>query len=76
MIIINRSVFCLRDIHPQHVSNQRRPRDLHQVCVCGGAGGIGQPLSMLMALDPNVKDVDRCTRKRWERWNPTPTLDT
>ena len=27
-----------------------------QVCVCGGAGGIGQPLSMLMALDPNVKD--------------------
>jgi malate dehydrogenase len=27
------------------------------VCVCGGAGGIGQPLSMLMALDENVKEV-------------------
>ena len=27
-----------------------------KVCVCGGAGGIGQPLSMLMALDPNVKE--------------------
>ena len=25
-----------------------------QVCVVGGAGGIGQPLSMLMAMDPNV----------------------
>ena len=33
-----------------------------KVCVCGGAGGIGQPLSMLMALDPNVKDI---------RWDPT-----
>jgi len=28
-----------------------------KVCVCGGAGGIGQPLSMLMSLDPNVKDL-------------------
>jgi len=28
-----------------------------KVCVCGGAGGIGQPLSMLMALDPNVKEL-------------------
>merc|ERR1711933_562631 len=27
------------------------------VCVCGGAGGIGQPLSMLMSLDKNVKEV-------------------
>merc|ERR1712232_34825 len=28
-----------------------------KVCVCGGAGGIGQPLSMLMNLDPNVKEL-------------------
>eukprot|EP00929_Paragymnodinium_shiwhaense_P100402 TRINITY_DN626_c0_g1_i1.p2 TRINITY_DN626_c0_g1~~TRINITY_DN626_c0_g1_i1.p2 ORF type:complete len:416 (+),score=174.89 TRINITY_DN626_c0_g1_i1:82-1329(+) len=28
-----------------------------KVCVCGGAGGIGQPLSMFMAMDPNVKEV-------------------
>lgn len=27
-----------------------------KVCVCGGSGGIGQPLAMLMALDPNVKE--------------------
>jgi len=27
------------------------------VCVCGGAGGIGQPLSLLMTLDKNVKEV-------------------
>eukprot|EP00933_Yihiella_yeosuensis_P038695 TRINITY_DN3261_c2_g1_i1.p1 TRINITY_DN3261_c2_g1~~TRINITY_DN3261_c2_g1_i1.p1 ORF type:complete len:400 (+),score=118.12 TRINITY_DN3261_c2_g1_i1:67-1266(+) len=28
-----------------------------KVCVCGGSGGIGQPLSMLMALDPNVAEL-------------------
>jgi len=28
-----------------------------KVCVVGGAGGIGQPLSMLMAMDPNVKEL-------------------
>merc|ERR1712050_829665 len=28
-----------------------------KVCVCGGAGGIGQPLSLLMAKDPNVKEL-------------------
>merc|ERR1712232_1419337 len=28
-----------------------------KVCVCGGAGGIGQPLSLLMTLDKNVKEV-------------------
>merc|ERR1719359_1018450 len=27
------------------------------VCVCGGAGGIGQPLSLLMAQDPNVSEL-------------------
>jgi len=29
----------------------------YKVCVCGGAGGIGQPLSMLMALDANVAEL-------------------
>ena len=28
-----------------------------KVCVCGGAGGIGQPLCLLMAMDPNVKEL-------------------
>jgi malate dehydrogenase len=28
-----------------------------KVCVVGGAGGIGQPLSMLMAMDPNVAEL-------------------
>jgi len=28
-----------------------------KVCVCGGAGGIGQPLSMLMAMDDNVGEL-------------------
>ena len=34
-----------------------------KVCVCGGSGGIGQPLSMLMALDPNVKAGRPCDKK-------------
>merc|ERR1719337_136083 len=28
-----------------------------KVCVCGGSGGIGQPLSLLMALDDNVGEL-------------------
>eukprot|EP00811_Abedinium_folium_P035644 NODE_841_length_2737_cov_18.147893.p2 GENE.NODE_841_length_2737_cov_18.147893~~NODE_841_length_2737_cov_18.147893.p2 ORF type:complete len:330 (+),score=84.31 NODE_841_length_2737_cov_18.147893:1511-2500(+) len=28
-----------------------------KVCVVGGAGGIGQPLSLLMAMDPHVSEV-------------------
>jgi len=28
-----------------------------KVCVCGGAGGIGQPLSLLMSQDPNVREL-------------------
>merc|ERR1740121_2472978 len=28
-----------------------------KVCVCGGSGGIGQPLSLLMALDNNVGEL-------------------
>jgi len=33
------------------------PPGKFKVCVCGGAGGIGQPLSLLMSLDKNVKEV-------------------
>ena len=29
----------------------------HKVCVCGGAGGIGQPLCLLMSMDPNIKEL-------------------
>merc|ERR1740121_2415757 len=28
-----------------------------KVCVCGGSGGIGQPLSLLMAMDQNVGEL-------------------
>jgi len=28
-----------------------------KVCVCGGAGGIGQPLSLLMASNPHVSEL-------------------
>merc|ERR1712127_752021 len=34
-----------------------KPAGGFKVCVCGGAGGIGQPLSLLMAMDPNVGDL-------------------
>jgi malate dehydrogenase len=33
------------------------PAKSFKVCVCGGAGGIGQPLSMLMSMDPNVGEL-------------------
>merc|ERR1719367_2327458 len=33
------------------------PAGKFKVCVCGGAGGIGQPLSLLMSMDKNVKEV-------------------
>eukprot|EP00439_Symbiodinium_sp_Y106_P022825 s3386_g2.t2 len=51
------------------VANQdRQPQTSHcffggaakgnfKVCVCGGSGGIGQPLSLLMALDDNVGEL-------------------
>nr|USW07945.1 mitochondrial malate dehydrogenase [Crypthecodinium cohnii]USW07946.1 mitochondrial malate dehydrogenase [Crypthecodinium cohnii] len=28
-----------------------------KVCICGGAGGIGQPLALLMAMDSNVSEL-------------------
>jgi len=28
-----------------------------KVCVCGGSGGIGQPLSLLMSMDENVSEL-------------------
>ncbi|CAJ1389242.1 unnamed protein product [Effrenium voratum] len=33
------------------------PKQGFKVCVCGGAGGIGQPLCLLMALDPRVWEL-------------------
>merc|ERR1712187_339804 len=35
----------------------KAPAKQFKVCVCGGAGGIGQPLSMLMAMNPAVKEL-------------------
>lgn len=37
--------------------SEKQPKGNFKVCVCGGSGGIGQPLSLLMALDPNVGDL-------------------
>jgi malate dehydrogenase len=36
---------------------ESKPRKALKVCVCGGAGGIGQPLSLLMAMDSNVSEL-------------------
>merc|ERR1712129_659008 len=36
---------------------ETKPAGNFKVCVCGGAGGIGQPLSLLMGLDPNVSEL-------------------
>jgi len=36
---------------------ETKPAGNFKVCVCGGAGGIGQPLSLLMGLDSNVGDL-------------------
>ncbi|CAK9062001.1 unnamed protein product [Durusdinium trenchii] len=33
------------------------PKKGFKVCVCGGAGGIGQPLCLLMAMDPRVWEL-------------------
>jgi hypothetical protein len=39
------------------VTKPSEPRKPLKGCVCGGAGGIGQPLSMLMATDTNVSEL-------------------
>jgi len=38
-------------------AKESKPRKSLKVCVCGGAGGIGQPLSLLMAMDSNVSEL-------------------
>jgi len=38
-------------------AKESKPRKELKVCVCGGAGGIGQPLCMQMALDPNCSEL-------------------
>lgn len=35
----------------------KTPKKGFKVCVCGGAGSIGQPLCLLMALDPRVWEL-------------------
>jgi len=39
-------------------ANKQFKKGDFKVCVCGGAGGIGQPLSMFMSMDPNVKELN------------------
>jgi len=34
-----------------------KPAGGFKVCICGGAGGIGQPLALLMGTDPNVGEL-------------------
>ena len=34
-----------------------KPLGNFKVCVCGGAGGIGQPLSLVMGMDPDVMEL-------------------
>jgi len=36
---------------------ETKPSGNYKVCVCGGCGGIGQPLSLLMAMDRNVGEL-------------------
>ncbi|CAK0883417.1 unnamed protein product [Prorocentrum cordatum] len=36
---------------------ESKPPASFKVCVCGGCGGIGQPLAMLMAMDRNVGEL-------------------
>merc|ERR550514_2086403 len=49
---------CLEGITgPRTTPKGTTPKGKFKVCVCGGAGGIGQPLSMLMAMDPNVSEL-------------------
>eukprot|EP00927_Polykrikos_kofoidii_P019967 TRINITY_DN1938_c0_g1_i4.p1 TRINITY_DN1938_c0_g1~~TRINITY_DN1938_c0_g1_i4.p1 ORF type:complete len:443 (-),score=98.23 TRINITY_DN1938_c0_g1_i4:400-1653(-) len=36
---------------------EQRPLKSFKVCVCGASGGIGQPLSLLMSMDPSVKEL-------------------
>lgn len=38
-------------------AKETKPAGNFKVCVCGGAGGIGQPLSLLMGMDPNVAEL-------------------
>merc|ERR1719157_273590 len=42
---------------PQHSAAMFSTAPQFKVTVCGGAGGIGQPLSLLMAMNPLVKEL-------------------
>jgi len=39
-------------------AKEKKPAGNFKVTVCGGSGGIGQPLSLLMATDPNCGELN------------------
>jgi len=47
---------CLEGVAKTTESAPSAPKGF-KVCVCGGAGGIGQNLSLLMAMEPLVKEL-------------------
>merc|ERR1711907_756129 len=50
--------FARAALRTARVATTRTPaRNMSKVCVVGGAGGIGQPLSMLLSMDPAVSHV-------------------
>jgi len=42
---------------PPTISSPKSGQGNFKVCVCGGAGGIGQPLCLLMAQNPHVREL-------------------
>jgi malate dehydrogenase len=53
------AAFVATRFHQQATSShcEATKKGNFKVCVCGGSGGIGQPLSLLMAMDPNVGEL-------------------
>ncbi|CAE8742870.1 unnamed protein product, partial [Polarella glacialis] len=48
---------CFEGVSRPGDGRPKTPTQGFKVCVCGGAGGIGQPLCLLMALDPRVWEL-------------------
>lgn len=49
--------FARSALRASRLTTRAHVRDMSKVCVVGGAGGIGQPLSMLLSMDPAVTHV-------------------
>lgn len=45
------------DSQPIRMQGSAPKRGSSKVCVCGASGGIGQPLSLLMSMDPNCREL-------------------